>query len=119
MEGASLFSLTGEAAGEAHGLGEGAAVAERGERGREAGVERGPLAAEYRGREERRRPDVPGEFRQASAVPDGELPGPGRGRPAQRQVTARLEPAGDPGGDQVAVEPVERVPDDGVIHDSH
>jgi len=37
------------------------------------------------------------------------------GRPAQRQVPARLEPAEDPASDQISVKPVERVADDGQL----
>jgi hypothetical protein len=43
------------------------------------------------------------------------LTGPGLGRPAQRQVAAWLEPAEDPAGSQIPVQPVERVANDGQL----
>ena len=45
----------------------------RAKAGREIGVECVTLAAEYPGRQKRRRPDEPGQLRQAPAVLDGEL----------------------------------------------
>src|SRR5579875_1530074 len=68
------------------------------------------------------RDSVPGAERRLPLVQGGGqglLPAglayPWRGRPAQREVSARLEPAVDAAGDQIAVEPVERVADDGQL----
>jgi len=58
----------------------------RAEPGREIGIERGSPVAEYRGRKERRRPDVPGEFRQAPAVLDRELTASATSKPASART---------------------------------
>jgi hypothetical protein len=134
MEGASLFSrrqghcarvpppasppsaigkgcrLAGELIGEAHGLGEGAVIAERGERGREAGVSRRPGPAGARA--PRPRPAGPGPRSSPPGTAAGTgrstrwCPGtdPRRAAPRRPQGLLKQRPAGAygekaPGGD--------------------